>query len=183
MQPASTLARRRYMSQCRRIGMPRQYDASRHSRRICMLWLPGCNDARSRPWRWNPQVCTGFRCSRFWRIATKNVPGRRTDVSDCQWLQFLHSVGLLRPSYRPEQEVCAIRSLLRHRESLVQMAATHVQHVQKALDQMNLQLHHVISDITGVTGLTIIDAILTGKRDPHELAELRSERIKATEEA
>src|SRR5580700_5715677 len=113
----------------------------------------------------------------------KNVPGRRTDVSDCQWLQFLHSVGLLRPSYRPEQEVCAIRSLLRHRESLVQMAATHVQHVQKALDQMNLQLHHVISDITGVTGLTIIDAILTGKRDPHELAELRSERIKATEEA
>jgi transposase len=127
-------------------------------------------------------VCTGFRCSRFWRIATKNVPGRRTDVSDCQWLQFLHSVGLLRPSYRPEQEVCAIRSLLRHRESLVQMAATHVQHVQKALDQMNLQLHHVISDITGVTGLTIIDAILAGKRDPQELAKLRSERIKATEE-
>jgi transposase len=113
----------------------------------------------------------------------KNVPGRRTDVSDCQWLQFLHSVGLLRPSYRPEQEVCAIRSLLRHRESLVQMAATHVQHVQKALDQMNLQLHNVISDITGVTGLAIIDAILAGKRDPRELAELRSERIKATEEA
>jgi transposase len=112
----------------------------------------------------------------------KNLPGRRTDVSDCQWLQFLHSVGLLRPSYRPEQEVCAIRSLLRHRESLVQMAATHVQHVQKALDQMNLQLHHVISDITGVTGLTIIDAILAGKRDPQELAKLRSERIKATEE-
>ena len=68
----------------------------------------------------------------------KNVPGRRTDVSDCQWLQFLHSVGLLRASYRPDQEVCAIRSLLRHRESLVQMAATHVNHMQKALDQMNL---------------------------------------------
>jgi transposase len=113
----------------------------------------------------------------------KNVPGRRTDVSDCQWLQFLHSVGLLRPSYRPEQDVCAIRSLLRHRESLVQMASTHVQHMQKALDQMNLQLHHVISDITGVTGLAIIDAILAGKRDPHELAELRNERIKATEQA
>jgi hypothetical protein len=85
----------------------------------------------------------------------KNVPGRRTDVSDCQWLQFLHSVGLLRPSYRPEQEVCAVRSLLRHRESLVQMAATHVNHMQKALDQMNLQLHHVISDITGQTGLPL----------------------------
>jgi transposase len=111
----------------------------------------------------------------------KNVPGRRTDISDCQWLQFLHSVGLLRASYRPEQEVCAIRSLLRHRESLVQMAATHVNHMQKALDQMNLQLHHVISDITGQTGLAIVDAILAGKRDPAELAQLRNERIKASE--
>jgi transposase len=112
----------------------------------------------------------------------KNVPGRRTDVSDCQWLQFLHSVGLLRPSYRPEQDVCAVRSLLRHRESLVQMGATHVNHVQKALDQMNLQLHHVISDITGLTGLAIIDAILGGERDPFILAGLRHERIKASEE-
>jgi transposase len=112
----------------------------------------------------------------------KNVPGRRTDVSDCQWLQFLHSVGLLRTSYRPEQEVCAVRSLLRHRESLVQMAATHVNHMQKALDQMNLQLHHVISDITGQTGLAIVDAILAGQRDPQQLAKLRHERIKASEE-
>ena len=112
----------------------------------------------------------------------KNVPGRRTDVSDCQWLQFLHSVGLLRASYRPDQDVCAIRSLLRHRESLVQMAATHVHHMQKALDQMNLQLHHVISDITGLTGLAIIDAILGGERDPRTLARLRHERIKASEE-
>lgn len=112
----------------------------------------------------------------------KNVPGRRTDVSDCQWLQFLHSVGLLRASYRPEQEVCAVRSLLRHRESLVQMAATHVNHMQKVLDQMNLQLHHVISDIVGQTGLAIVDAILAGQRDPQVLAKLRNERIKATEE-
>jgi transposase len=112
----------------------------------------------------------------------KNVPGRRTDVSDCQWLQFLHSVGLLKPSYRPDQEVCAIRSLLRHRQSLVQMSATHVNHMQKALDQMNLQLHHVISDITGVTGLAIIDAILDGERDPFILAKLRNDRIKAGEE-
>lgn len=111
----------------------------------------------------------------------KNVPGRRTDVSDCQWLQFLHSVGLLRASYRPDQEICAIRSLLRHRESLVQMAATHVNHMQKALDQMNLQLHHVISDITGLTGLAIVDAILAGERDPATLARLRHERIKASE--
>ena len=112
----------------------------------------------------------------------KNVPGRRTDVSDCQWLQFLHSVGLLRASYRPEQGVCAIRSLLRHRESLVQMAATHVNHMQKALDQMNLQVHHVISDITGQTGLAIVDAILEGERNPQVLAKLRHERIKASEE-
>jgi transposase len=112
----------------------------------------------------------------------KNVPGRRTDVSDCQWLQFLHSVGLLRASFRPDQEVCAVRSLLRHRESLVQMAATHVNHMQKALDQMNLQLHHVISDITGKTGLAIIGTILAGGRDPVELAKLRDGRIKASEE-
>jgi transposase len=112
----------------------------------------------------------------------KNVPGRRTDVSDCQWLQFLHSVGLLRASYRPEQEICAVRSLLRHRESLVQMAATHVNHMQKALDQMNLQLHHVISDIVGQTGLAIVGAILEGERDPHVLARLRNQRIKASEE-
>jgi transposase len=112
----------------------------------------------------------------------KNVPGRRTDVSDCQWLQFLHSVGLLKASYRPEQEVCAVRSLLRHRESLVQMAATHVNHMQKALDQMNLQVHHVISDIVGQTGLAIVDAILDGQRDPLTLAKLRNDRIKASEE-
>jgi transposase len=111
----------------------------------------------------------------------KNVPGRRTDVCDCQWLQFLHSVGLLKASYRPAQEVCAIRSLLRHRESLVQMAATHVNHMQKALDQMNVQLHHVISDIVGQTGLAIVDAILAGQRDPQKLAGLRGERIKASE--
>jgi transposase len=82
----------------------------------------------------------------------KKVPGRKSDVSDCQWLQYLHSVGLLRGSFRPEQAVCTVRSILRHRDSLVQMASSHVQHMQKALDQMNLQLHHVISDITGVTG-------------------------------
>ncbi|HLA13044.1 MAG TPA: IS110 family transposase [Pyrinomonadaceae bacterium] len=112
----------------------------------------------------------------------KNVPGRRTDVSDCQWLQFLHSVGILKASYRPAQEVCAVRSLLRHRESLVQMAATHVHHMQKALDQMNLQLHHVISDITGLTGMAIIDAILADERDPQVLAQLRHTRIKASAE-
>jgi transposase len=79
----------------------------------------------------------------------KHVPGRKTDVSDCQWIQYLHSVGLLRGSFRPEGTICAIRSLWRHRESLIQMAAQHVLHMQKSLDQMNLQLHHVLSEITG----------------------------------
>jgi transposase len=112
----------------------------------------------------------------------KNVPGRKTDVSDCQWLQYLHSVGLLKASFRPAAEVCAVRSLLRHRDNLVGLASHHVQHMQKALDQMNLQLHHVISDVTGTTGLAIIDAILAGKRDVNELARLRDPRVRATQE-
>src|SRR6202022_1439177 len=109
----------------------------------------------------------------------KNVPGRKSDVSDCQWLQYLHSVGLLRGSFRPEQAVCTDGSIIRHRDSLVQMASSHVQHMQKALDQMNLQLHHVISDITGMSGVAILEAILAGERNPHTLAALRDRRVKA----
>jgi hypothetical protein len=112
----------------------------------------------------------------------KNVPGRRTDWHECQWLQFLHSVGLLRSAFRPEPEVCAVRTLLRHRSELVQAASQHIQHMHKALTQMNLQIHHVISDLTGVTGLAIVDAILAGERDPVSLAQFRDPRIKATEE-
>jgi transposase len=111
----------------------------------------------------------------------QNVPGRKTDVSDCQWLQYLHAVGLLRGSFRPEQLICATRTLLRHRQNLIQMAAEHVLHMQKSMEQMNLKLQHVISDITGVTGLRIIDAILEGERDPRTLALLRHERIQASE--
>ena len=112
----------------------------------------------------------------------QNVPGRRTDVSDCQWLQYLHAVGLLRPSFRPADQVCVLRTLVRHRDTLIHSASTHVLRMQKALDQMNLQIHHVISDITGVTGLRIIDAILAGERDPMKLAKLRDGRIRASEE-
>jgi transposase len=112
----------------------------------------------------------------------KHVPGRKTDFADCQWLQYLHSVGLLTPSFRPAQHICGLRSLLRHRESLIQAAAAHVQRMQKALDQMNLQLHHVISDLTGLTGLAIVDAILTGERDATKLAALRNWRVHASEE-
>ena len=112
----------------------------------------------------------------------KNVPGRKTDVQDCQWLQYLHSVGLLRGSFRPPDAVCAVRTVLRHRERLVQLAAVHTQHMQKALTQMNLQLHHVLSDLTGVTGLAILDAILAGERDPAVLAQHRDPRLKAPPE-
>ena len=112
----------------------------------------------------------------------KNLPGRKTDVQDCQWLQYLHSVGLLRPSFRPADEVCAVRSILRHRESLVQGAAQCVNHLHKSLTQMNIQLQHVISDLTGVTGLAILEAILAGERDPVTLARLKDHRIKATRE-
>ena len=88
----------------------------------------------------------------------KCVPGRKSDVSDCQWIQYLHSVGLLRTSFRPPDHICAVRALWRHRASLLQMAAEHTMHMQKALSQMNLQIHHVLSDITGTSGLAILDA-------------------------
>jgi transposase len=111
----------------------------------------------------------------------KNVPGRKTDVQDCQWLQYLHSVGLLRASFRPPAHVCAVRSLWRQRDMLVRYASGHVQHMQKALTQMNIQLANVISDLTGRTGLAIIDGILGGERDGAKLATLRDGRIKADE--
>ena len=113
----------------------------------------------------------------------KNVPGKRTDFHECQWIQQLHSMGLLAAAYRPDREVCAVRALMRHRSDLVEMASQHVQHMQKALTQMNVQFHHVISDVTGVTGLAILDAIVNGERDAAKLAKLRDRRVKASEES
>src|ERR1700690_2712814 len=109
----------------------------------------------------------------------KSVPGRKSDVSDCQWIQYLHSVGLLRASFRPPEAICALRTLWRHRGSLLEMAAEHILHMQKALSQMNLQLHHVLSDITGTSGTAILDAILAGERDPAKLANLCNRRIRS----
>ena len=111
----------------------------------------------------------------------KNVPGRKSDVRDCQWLQYLHSVGLLRGSFRPAQAICAVRCLYRYRQQLLSMAGQHVQHMQAALDQMNIKLHYVIDDLTGLTGRSIIEAILGSQRDPVQLAKLRDRRIKASE--
>lgn len=110
----------------------------------------------------------------------KNVPGRKSDVNDAAWLQQLHEHGLLRGSFRPRDDVARLRALLRHRERLVEYAASHIQHMQKALMLMNVQLHHVVSDITGVTGMKIIRGILAGDRDPKRLAEHRDSRCKAS---
>jgi transposase len=112
----------------------------------------------------------------------KNVPGRKTDVNDAQWLQQLHSYGLLQGSFHPAQEWSALRVYLRHRDRLIEYAAAHIQYMQKALMQMNLQLHHVVSDITGATGMKIIRAIVAGQHDPAELATYRDVRCKASEE-
>ena len=111
----------------------------------------------------------------------KNVPGRKTDVLDCQWLQELHTYGLLRGAFRPVDQVCILRSYLRQRSMLVSYASHHIQHMQKALEQMNLKLSHVVSDITGLTGMGIIKAILSGERDPVKLAKLRDPRCKSSE--
>jgi len=111
----------------------------------------------------------------------KNVPGRKTDVLDCQWLQRLHSYGLLSGSFRPEDKICVLRSYLRHRDTLVKHASTHIHHMQKALIQMNLHLHKVLSDITGVTGMRMIRAIVDGERNPSVLASMRGRGVKKTE--
>lgn len=103
----------------------------------------------------------------------KRVPGRKTDVLDCQWLQQMHSYGLLSGSFRPSDDICVLRTFLRHRSNLVAGCGMQVQHMQRALNQMNIHLHHVISDLDGETGLAILDAILAGERDPKELVKLR----------
>ena len=112
----------------------------------------------------------------------KNVPGRKSDILDCQWIQQLHSYGLLRASFRPPDEICALRALARHRDNLIRYRAAHIQHMQKALQLMNVKLTMVVSDITGVTGLSIIRAIVAGERDPHTLARLRQRGCAKTEE-
>jgi transposase len=107
----------------------------------------------------------------------KHVPGRKTDVKDCQWLQQLHSYGLLNGSFRPIQDICALRSFMRQRQNLVQSCGREVQHMQKALQQMNVHLHHAVADLAGATGLRILDAIMAGERDPAKLAELRDDKL------
>ena len=113
---------------------------------------------------------------------TKNLPGRKSDVQESQWLMKLHTYGLLRNSFRPSQEIRTMRTYWRQRHDLVREAASHIQRMQKVLTQMNIQLANVLSDISGLTGQAIIKAILAGERDPHKLAALRDPRVKASEE-
>lgn len=110
----------------------------------------------------------------------KNVTGRKTDVLDCQWLQQLHTYGLLSGAFRPNEDICVLRAYLRQRNMLVQQSATHIHHIQKALSLMNLQLHNVISDIMGDTGMRIIRAIASGEHDPKILSTYRDRRCKNT---
>ena len=110
----------------------------------------------------------------------RSVPGRKSDVNDAQWLQRLHACGLLRASFRPASDIAALRAYLRSRERHLDYAAAHIQHMQKALTFMNLQLHHGISDVTGATGMRIIRAIVAGERDPDKLALMRDRGCKAS---
>jgi transposase len=113
---------------------------------------------------------------------TKNLPGRKSDVQESQWLMKLHTYGLLRNWFRPAQEIRTIRTYWRQRNDLVRAAGRHIQRIQKALTQMNIQLANVLSDVSGMTGQAMVKAILAGQRDPHELATLRNWRVKASAE-
>jgi transposase len=111
----------------------------------------------------------------------RNVPGRKTDMIDCQWIQLLHSCGLLRGSFRPSDDICRLRALIRERNTMVEQRSDWVRRMQKYLDQMNVCVHHAVSDITGVTGMAIIRAIVDGERDPCALARLRDPRCRRSE--
>jgi transposase len=110
----------------------------------------------------------------------KNVPGRKTDVLDCEWLRELHSVGLLQGSFRPADAIVALRGYMRHRDTMIECVSDIIRRMQKALDQMNVQLARVITDITGVTGMQIMHDIVEGRTDPQQLAAHRDRRCKAS---
>jgi len=124
----------------------------------------------------------GFECLLVSSRSLRRAPGRKSDIQDAQWIQTLHSYGLLESSFRPQGELVALRTLLRHRGQLVDHRSPHVQHMQKALLQMNIQLSQALSDMTGETGMRIMRAILEGEREPHHLAALRDVKCKRSEE-
>lgn len=114
--------------------------------------------------------------------AISSVPGRKTDMLDCQWIQMLHSCGLLKGSFRPSDDICALRSLVREKTTMESQRSDWLRRIQKSLDQMNVCVHHAVSDISGVTGMAIIRAIVEGERDPAKLAKLRDKRCRKSEQ-
>ena len=191
MPPAWTSARGRIGS----ASVPTKRPTSANSRRTptacTRCWLI-CTSIRSRRSPWNRRASTGSRCtncsSHGFEVLlvdpsyTKQVRGRpKTDRRDCQWIYRLHSVGLLAAAFRPDEKTCQLRAYLRQRANLIRYAAQHIQHMEKALEQMNLKLTEIISDITGSTGRQIIQAILRGVRDPHKLAKFRHQKCHASE--
>jgi len=114
--------------------------------------------------------------------AFRNVPGKKTDIQDCQWLQTLHTYGLLRGCFRPAEDILSLRSYSRERQDLIEMRSSQVQKMQKALDQMNVLVHRAVSDITGLTGMNIIRAIVGGESDPKKLATFRNRRCHKSEQ-
>ena len=157
-------------------------------------WRTGWRPKAWNRWRWRARMCTGshwhelleergFEVLLVNARQLKNVPGRKTDMLDCQWLQRLHSCGLLRGSFRPPETVTQLRALHRQWQSLVAERTRCVQWMQRALDQMNVQVHRAVTDLTGQTGMAIVRAIVAGQRDAEQLAQLRSGRCKHTEEA
>ncbi len=124
----------------------------------------------------------GFECLLISSRSMRRVAGRKSDITDAQWIQTLHSYGLLESSFRPQADLIGLRTLLRHRSQLIEHRSPHIQHMQKALLQMNVQLSQAVSDITGITGLKIISAILNGERSPEKLADLREPGCKKSAE-
>jgi transposase len=109
---------------------------------------------------------------------TRNVSGRKSDQSDCEWIQQLHTYGLLKAAFRPEDSICRLRTLQRHRKSMVEAGSMFTQHMQKALDGMNLHIHHALSSLTGTSGMAMLEAIVAGERDPGKLATMADRRVK-----
>jgi hypothetical protein len=124
----------------------------------------------------------GIKCLLISSRSLRRVPGRKSDIQDAQWIQTLHSYGLLESSFRPQGELVVLRTLLRHRAQLLEHRSPHIQHMQKALLQMNVQLSQALSDVTGETGLNIIRAIVAGERDPQRLAAMRDRNCKKSVE-
>ena len=122
----------------------------------------------------------GFRVILVDARQTKGIAGRKSDLQDCEWIRQLHTYGLLRAAFRPTDAVCRLRTIQRHRKALVEDAARSVLHMQKALDGMNLHVHHALSDLTGDSGMAMVEAIVGGERHPKKLAALANGRVKKT---